>query len=223
MRAFGYTPEFGARVALPELGPGWAPGGGLLAVEFVMQRSRGALPLYSCVFNLYVDSRLDVWTPENGLSGTDVLYFADRHAFLAGERDTRLNKADHTAYWERRRAFGMSGLIATPDYVPGKRGAASSTMIQEYVRDLLPGVTYLRVTGCAFADWKDAAPGVNVWVKKRGGKDYTRGGAIDPAEFHQLPLPQTLLEKVRPWAEWSLRSGSVVLDKYPLRPREKAN
>ncbi len=214
MHTFGYTKEFAKRFALPEPEPGWEPGDGLLAVEFRVEPIAGPRGLYNCAFNLYVETKLDLAFPEAGPSGSDELYTSRLHPFLEVPKGSPgLRESDRRAYWERRRGFAQLGAFATADYVPGKRGASTSSSMRSFVRELVPGVHYVRLSSCEYARWLSKNdPTLKVWVKKSSGKDYTRIVGIDPSDFYQLALPQALITKTLPWAEWVMKHDSAVFD-----------
>jgi hypothetical protein len=204
MRAFGYTKAFAERFALPEPQPGWEPGEGLLAVEFVVRSIPGGKGFYHCDFKLYIDGRLDIAFPEPGLSGANELYTSRTHPFIARDKGEReIPVADRLAHGERQRAFGQLAAIATSDYEMGKRGALMSSPLLEFVRDLFPGVHYVQSSGCMFAFWLSRRESdLKVWVKKSSGKDYTRTADRDPNDFYHFPLPPALIAKAKPWAQW---------------------
>jgi hypothetical protein len=167
MRAFGYTKAFAERFALPPPEPGWEPGDGLLAVEFVVRPIPGGSGLYTCKFKLYIDGRLDIAFPEPGLSGANELYTSRTHPFIArGKAEREIPAADRLAHGERQRAFGQLAAIATSDYEMGKRGALTSSPLLEFVRDLFPGVHYVEASDCMFAFWLSRRESdLKVWVK----------------------------------------------------------
>lgn len=223
MRAFGYTKAFAERFALPPPEPGWEPGDGLLAVEFVVRPIPGGSGLYTCGFKLYIDGDLDIAFPEPGLSGANELYTSRTHPFIArrkGERD--VSEADRLAHGERQRAFGQLAAIATSDYEMGKRGALTSSPLLEFVRDLFPGVHYVEASDCMFAFWLSRRESdLKIWVKKSSGRDYTRTVIGDPSDFYQFPLPPALIAKARPWAEWVGKSDHWVHEKNAREQRER--
>ncbi|MFO1207213.1 MAG: hypothetical protein U1E63_16065 [Burkholderiales bacterium] len=223
MRAFGYTKEFAQRFALPEPEPGWEPRDGLLAVEFRVEPIPGPRGFYGCDFKLYIDGKLDIAFPEPGLSGSSALYGSRTHPFIArGKNEPDIPLPDRRAHGERQRAFGQLAAIATGDYVMGKRGGLISSSISEFVRDLFPGVSYVRVHDCTLAlSPSGADENFNVWIKKSGGKDYTRTAERDPSDFYQFPLPPALIAKGRPWAEWVNRSNHFVHEKDARGRRER--
>ncbi len=205
MRAFGYTKAFAERFALPPPEPGWEPGDGLLAVEFMVDPRQDADGRFVCAFKLYVDGQFAIAFPEPGPSGAVDLYTARTHAFVGSRKDgADLAAEDRRAQTQRLRPFGQLGAIATRDYEVGKSYTRTWASVTEFVRELFPGVNYVRVVApCLFAFWPAPSDGgLNVWVKKSTGKDPSRDALLSPSEFHQFPLPPALMAKARPWAEW---------------------
>jgi hypothetical protein len=204
MRAFGYTKAFAERFALPPPEPGWEPGDGLLAVEFLVRPIPGGKGLYDCEFKLYIDGRLDIGFPEPGPSGANELYTSRTHPFIArGKGEPEIPLVDRLANLDRRSAYLQLSAFATDDYEPRKRGALQSSGPFEFVRDLFPGLHYMNATNCSFATWLSRqGTGIKVWVKKSNGKDYRRDSAQDPRDFYQFSLPPALVARAKPWAEW---------------------
>lgn len=223
MRAFGYTKEFAKRFALPEPEPGWEPGEGLLAVEFRVERIPGPRAIYGCDFKLYLDSKLDIAFPEPGLSGSSELYTSRTHSFIErGKGMPDIQEADRRARFERQNAFAQIAAFATTDYVTGRRGGLISSSITEFVRELFPGVSYVRAHDCTLAlSLSRRETNFAVWVKKSSGKDYTRTTVRDPNDFYQLPLPSALIAKVRPWSEWVRQLNHSIFEAEAREPREQ--
>jgi hypothetical protein len=222
MRAFGYTKAFAERFALPPPEPGWEPGDGLLAVEFLVRPIPGESGLYNCEFKLYIDGRLDIAFPEPGPSGANELYTSRTHPFIErGKGEPEIPLADRRARIDRQTAFLQLSAFATDDYEPRTRGALQSSSPTEFVRDLFPSVHYINATNCSFASWLSRSEkGVKVWVKKSGAKDYRRGGAQDPSDFCQFPLPPGLLVDAKPWAEWVEARNHWIFERAARTQRE---
>ena len=74
MRAAVYTKEFAKRFALPNPEPGTEPSGGMQAMEFAVEPGPKHSFGYNCKLKLYLDSKLPIAYPEEGVAGSDRMF-----------------------------------------------------------------------------------------------------------------------------------------------------
>ncbi|MBW7900128.1 MAG: hypothetical protein H3C26_01505 [Rhodocyclaceae bacterium] len=201
MRVLAYSKEMAQRFGLPAPREGWETQPPLHAVEY---RAEPPLPwakVHGCAYKLYLDSQLPLAFGDSGPAGDFRLYVSAQH-FFAQDWDNPSSRDAKIALSEKVGGFGRLALVATLDYAPDTRGASTDVGVSqaEYVRELLPGLTYLKLRGsCGMMSWEKRVDTVQLWLKKANSKDYRKRLVPDPDDFIKLPLPSALYRKALSW------------------------
>ncbi len=125
MRAAVYTRDFAQRFALPDPEPGTEPSGGIQAMEFAVEDAKAKYPhkqfaTYQCTLKLYLDNKLPIAYPEEGVSGDHRRFIAPMHFFLWPDPDNKhwlkLSEKDRLHFGERQGRYTRSAALATPNY-----------------------------------------------------------------------------------------------------------
>ncbi len=206
MRVLAYSKEMAERFGLPAPREGWETQPPLHAVEYLAEPPLPWTKVHSCAYKLYLDSQLPLAFGDSGPASDFRLYLSAQH-FFARDWDNPLSRTANIALGEKVGGFGRLALVATLDYVPDAlRGAARGASIDVgvgqagYVRELLPGLTYLKLHGsCGMMSWEKRVDTVQLWLKKADGKDYRKRLVPDPNDFIKLPLPSALYREAVTW------------------------
>lgn len=201
MRVLAYSKEMAKRFGLPAPREGWETQPPLHAVEYLAESLAPKIKGHGCAYKLYLDSKLPLAFGDSGPVGGVSVYGPKQH-FFARDWGNPLSRAANIALGERVSGFGRLALVATLDYVPDTRGASTDTGVTqtEYVRELLPGLTYLKLSGgCGMMSWEKRVNTVQLWLKKAAGKDYRKRVVPDPDDFIKLSLPSALYREAVTW------------------------
>ncbi len=232
MRAVAYTKEFAKRFALPDPEPGTEPEGGLQAMEFAVEPGKFGNPRYYCKLSLYLNSQLAIAYPEEGMSGSTLMFNSHLHFFArlpeGNKRWSQWSVEDRKHFNERQTLYTNHVWLATPDY-PGyfderskKPFAATSMFYDEYHRDLFPGLAYLKIDmGCPAYSWLDKVEAIQIWIKWEGAKDYSRELRKDPADFLKFSLPMSFYKKIISPIKVASGYNSKILNEDIRQNREK--
>jgi hypothetical protein len=201
MRVLAYSKEMAKRFGLPAPREGWETQPPLHAVEYLAEPPPPWTKVPSCAYKLYLDSQLPLAFGDSGPASDSRLYVSAQH-FFARDWENPLSREANIALGEKVSGFGRLALVATLDYVPDTRGASTDAGVgqAEYVRELLPGLTYLKLSGsCGMMSWEKRVDTVQLWLKKADGKDYRKHLVPDPDDFIKLPLPSALYREAVTW------------------------
>ena len=210
MRVTAYTPEFAKRFNLPDPAEDVIPTGGIAAIDFRIRyeeifdpRTGDKLGPYRCDWRIYLDEAVSFDYPAQDRAG-HIEVFLGHILDSGGSEDNRARNERSTSYFRRIQ-------FSTGDYVPDRRGARESNAIEDYVRDLVPGIGYLRVKSCSFESWLRQQPrDIVLWLKKGGTPD-DRFRLRPPEEFHRFTLPRGLIAKAAPMAARAEDYNRVVM------------
>ena len=200
MRVTAYTPEFAKRFNLPDPAEDVIPTGGIAAIDFRIRyseifdlRTGDRLGPYRCDWRIYLDREVSFDFPEPDRAGYAPVFGHHRLMDAGGPEDNRARN-------ERSVPYARRIQFSTGDYVPDRRGARESNILEEYARDLVLGIDYLRVESCSFGDWFRRQPrDIVLWLKKGGTPD-DRFRLRPPEEFHRFTLPRGFIAKAAPMA-----------------------
>ena len=199
-----YSKEFAKRFALPDPEPTMELSAPLHALELQISPAPHLPTANQCLLNVYLDSRLPLYYPTEGPVGTAEVDFAIRHFFVHPDkgREHWLSLAieDRRHFGRIGSRFNFNSALATTNYtsVP-KQGAFLSGAHREFHRELFPGIAYLRLSiGCPFPRWLSVSRDIHLWLKRPGGKDYTRieNADISPEDFEKLLIPAGFVERM---------------------------
>lgn len=214
MRVAAYTREFAQRFGLPAPADDMIPEGGLLAVEFRIEKHELiGMHHYTCNWRLYIDDLLPVDYPHEGKAGKSNMF--NGH-FFETKRPGVLWPNEEDRIWHSRNwtSYARRIQISTSDYEPNRQGARDSATLTEFIRQLVPGVSYVETDNCDFAQWLATKPrDIVIWLKKGGTPD-DRVRLRPLEDFHRFVLPRGLLEKARPFAEQATARNKPVSKAY---------
>ena len=192
-KVHAYTKVFAKRFALPEPSIEIQPNGGLQAIEFSIEKMRGAEGSYWCVLKTYLDSSLPIAYPLNASSGSRSLIEQPEHFVFdnnaANQRWLSLSGEDRLHFGSQN-TFGRRAALASPDLDWPKKGYWGGLLYDAFYRELFAGVSYIKFGApCgAFVAGEKTGP-VQLWIERVGGKDYARIIKPDPEDFLKLDLP----------------------------------
>jgi hypothetical protein len=226
MRTVAYTSDFAKRLALPPQEAGNEPSDGVHALEFRVEPGPAWSPFYVCILSLYLDNSLPVEYPEEGLAGSDRLLASPNHFFLRGNIDDRrwssIPIEDRLHHGALQRKYNRRAALATPDYEHLKKGAYDDIAILEFHRSILPGIAYIALDVSCFTGEKLRRRSTwQIWLKKRGGRDYSQQLRIDSEDFLRFGLPGPLLNRIIELSEPPRRYNAAILDEKAPRKREQ--
>lgn len=228
MKAAVYTKAFAKRFVLPDPEPGTEPSGAIQGMEFQIRPHR-VMARYSCDLILYLDNTLPIAWPEearasvSGIPTQDTLLMsnAPRERFLA------MSENDRRHSFKRETLWNMHARIVTPDYEYQKRGGSFDATYREYNREFFPGVAYVKLdigctmTGTQLERFLQHGKGVELWLLKTGGRNYTDIGVqgVDRNDFVRLPLPRNFIERILPWIKAGQDYNKIVFEYEVKRDR----
>ncbi len=224
MCTVAYSREFAQRFGLPEPRPGWETQPPLHGIEFVVEPAPPWAKGHYCAYKLYLDSSLPLAYGNEGPTGDFRPYVAAQHFFVR-DPDNPKAKSARSVLFDKVSGYGGMAVVATPDYVYEKKGAATDAGVgqEEYVRELLPGITYLKLGGsCGMMSYERRANTMQLWLKKAGGKDYRKVVQWDPDDFIKLPpLPAGFYRQTLPWREEIGKEQSKIVKEMDRELRER--
>lgn len=97
-------------------------------------------------------------------------------------------------HWENY--YSRNIRLATLDYVPRQKGSSCSEMLVDFSSTYYQDYDYFSID--VGFETKILENGAAIWIKKKGGADYTMKGQADPDEFLKFKLPRPLIEKILP-------------------------
>jgi len=234
MRATAYTAAFAKRFGLEPPAPGTEPGNGLEALEIKVERREGRTDDPYCMkLSLYLDSRLPIKLSENGPSGSQRIVLNSYHFFGNSFKERRFEKwpeedKHHMVALESK--YNMKAFLASMDYEPHKKGALDSITYDEYHTELLPGLTYIRLTLFVEPILGKPYTDVGVFLQRTTDTDYRQRITIYPGEFLKFRLPDHILTKMKEWRammkpvnaairkEWREQREQATKKQQPVNP-----
>lgn len=210
MRALAYTKEFAKRFNLPELPGNFSPSGGLEAIEFKVEKI-DRLNTFICYWNIYINESVPFAFPGGANSGS--LRMFNGH-FFKQKPGPWPSHEDTAAYNLNSDALFRLIRFASSTYdEASKRGASHSSFLDEFVRNLVPGLSYLKTSGCSFSSWyQRGQKEIFIWLKIEGRPDY-RVRFNPPGDFYKLAIPDGLLSQIMPWASWANEINPLIWEK----------
>lgn len=211
MRITAYTKAFAERFGLPAPKPGTEPSGGLEAIEFAIEKGPAWAPLYYCNYYLYVDSTLPIKFPEEGGAG-NVYMLVNKTHFFGRSHEQWLK----WSLQDRRHSTGLDGKynrktnLASMDYIPNKQGAIDSLLYVEYHKNLLPGLSYIKLDGSPPMMIDNPRKNIGIWLQKESKTDYRSQVHVDSGDFLKFPIPEQIFEKVREWGLKAREANTVI-------------
>lgn len=187
IKVHAYTKALAKRFALPEPSMEIEPNGGLQAIEFSMEKTRGAEGFYWCVLKAYLDSNLPIAYPLNGNSGSRSLVELPEHFVfdnnVANQRWLSLSVEDRL-HFGGQNTFGRRAAIV-------RLGSYWRDLLYDmFYRELFAGVSYIKFGEPCSTDVAGEGGGsAQLWIERFGGKDYGRIVRADPEDFLKLNLP----------------------------------
>lgn len=212
MRITAYTKAFAERFGLPAPKPGTEPSGGLEAIEFSIEKAAPWAPLYFCNFQFYVDSALQVKFPEEGRAGEKRMLTRGTHFFgRTHEQWMRWALEDRKYSSNLQGNYDRKANMASMDYIPNKQGAITDLSYKEFHKDILPGLTYIKLD-CPPPSMIIDRPrkNIGIWLQKESEIDYRSQIHVDPGDFLKFPLPNQILEKVREWGVRAREANKII-------------
>lgn len=199
-----YSKDFAKRFALPEPEPGMELSGPLQALEFRVEPSRySAVPGANlCLLSVYVDASVPLHFPTEGPSGSETVGLAQRHFFVhpnkGREHWLRLALEDRRHFGSIQSRYNNNAAVATMDFSwSPQRGSLESVEHREFHRELFPSLAYVQLNlGCPFPRWLGVPRQIHLWLKRLGGKDYSRIVRMDPVDFEKFDIPALFVEKM---------------------------
>lgn len=233
MKAAVYTKAFAKRFVLPDPEPGTEPSGAIQGMEFSMEEippgSVYARPLYACDLILYLDNTLPIAWPEEGRAGAQRIMSIHPQLFshMNRERFLAMSVEDRRHSFKRETLWNMRARIVTSDFEYRKRGGSFDATYREYDREFFPGVAYVKLdigctmTGTQLERFLQYGKGVELWLLKTGGRNYTDIGVqgVDRNDFVRLPLPRNFIERILPWIKAGRDYNKIVLMEETQRNR----
>lgn len=211
MRIVAYTKAFAERFGLPAPKPGTEPSGGLQAIEFAIEKGPAWAPLYYCNYYLYVDNSLPIKFPEEGRVGSLNMLVGKTHFFgRTHEKWMKWSLQDRRYSSELDGKYNRKANLASMDYIPHKQGATDSLLYVEYHKDLLPGVSYIKLDAPPPMMIDRPRKNIGIWLQKESKTDYRNRIDADPNDFLKFPLPDQIFEKVREWAIRARGANNVI-------------
>lgn len=224
MKVTAYTKAFAKRFGLPDPKPGFELKGDLQAIEFSLEKGEFA-PFYYVVFKLYMPQSLPIAYPEEGVAGRKHILNRGTHFFGGSpennEQWLRWTVEDRTMFNTKQGRYNRKSYIASMDYLPKKRGLLSDITYEEYHKELIPGLAYIKLyTATPMFPNENAHWPLAIWLERQNGKDYERLPQLDPADFLKFELPKPFFKEVRKLVETAEENNKVVREEIYKRRRE---
>lgn len=221
MRITAYTKAFAERFGLPAPKPGTEPSGGLQAIEFAIEKGPAWTFFYYCNYYLYVDSTLPIKYPEGGGAGSFNMLVNKNHFFgRTQEQWLRWPKNDRLDFNNKQGEYNRKTNLASMDYIPQKQGAIDDLWYAEYHKNLLPGLSYIKLKGSPPMMIDRPKKNIGIWLQKESKTDYRSQVHVDPGDFLKFPIPEQIFEKVREWGLKAREANTVI---SPTLKEKQAN
>lgn len=204
MRAVIYTAQFAQRFALPTPPSGSEPVDGIQAMEFSIETASNAPGWHMCKLAVFLDSKISVAYPEGDFGVRNLPSRPSRLMTPTKEQWEKWSIADKKQFHLRSAKYRRSARLATPNYVWQQSGWSTDVVYDEYDRNLFTGLAYIKIDlGCPNVRQVRRLDAVQLWLKREGGKDYSKMLKTDPDDFLKFSIPRTFLDIVLPWWEFA--------------------
>ena len=205
MRIVAYTKTFAKRFGLPVSPKGYElqEGGGVEAMEFIVEKGPAYLPVYHCNLKVYLEDKLPIIYPgDNRVGAYDILISVNHFFGSNKERWARWPEGDKKHFVQLSQAYTMTTFLTSADYSFRKKGFSTSCKIEEYYRNIIPGVSYLKIDMGSFplpSESQLTGP-MQLWLKRTGGTDYSKQLMPNPKpeDFFRFDLPALFYQQMRP-------------------------
>lgn len=222
MRATAYTKAFAQRFGLEPPAPGTEPSNGLEAMELRVERLREWSNFYSFALYLYLDSRLPVKLPESGMAGNKRMLLSPYHFFAQPHAQWMKWSVEDRRYSSKLDGnYNMKAFLATMDYVPDKKGAIDSIQYDEFHKELLPGITYIRLDVLSPLILNKPYTNVGIFLQQSTETEYRNKIYIEPGEFLKFKIPDHLYARMKEWNMKMEPVNSKVM--HEIREKKKIN
>lgn len=205
-RFVAYTSSFANRFKLPPIRPQPELGTGLEAIEIGFG-PRVNSEWLGCYMAIYVATSA-ISNSEFGMEVSAEALEPRRHFFLDTRPDGKdpralMSAPDAQHLLDRQSLYFMAAVLTTSDYnEAAKSGGRDSMALNEFVRDLFPGLTYIRTRGCVSTSLIKRGKGVKFGIRRKGAPNYSRvPGPWREEHFDHFAFPTTLLEAALPSLE----------------------
>ena len=93
----------------------------------------------------------------------------------------------------------MKAFLATMNYIPDKKGAIDSIDYVEFHKDLLPGLTYIKLQVTMDLLLENTRKDVGIFLQRSTETDYRGQISIEPGDFLKFRIPDHVYAKLREW------------------------
>lgn len=217
-RFVAYSATFAQRFKLPAHKSEPQLGSGLEAVEIGIDERPGP-NIVGCYVAMYLTSTVPV-SDELGTEASAYLLEIGRHFFLHPRPDGSdarqlMGLEDATHLLNRQAKYFRQMGFTTSDYVPDKAGGRTSGSIAEEVRELFPGINYIRTRGCMPTSMIAHGKGVDIGIRRKGAPNYAQiAGPWRDEHFTRISLPLTLLQAAMPTLQAYEKYIQEVVDEH---------
>ncbi len=118
----------------------------------------------------------------------------------------------------------MKAFLATMNYIPDKNGAIDSIVYVEFHKDLLPGLTYIKLEVTQDLLLKNTRKDVGIFLQRSTETDYRGRITIEPGDFLKFRIPDHVYVKLREWGHKVDIVNEAINDERRRKEKEaKAN
>lgn len=210
-----YSKEFAERFGYPsdniaKLDPG------MQALEFRMHTNGGFV---ECHLNALLDNTLGLDLPEHDYVSRfeqhgDMVRFPqkldsykDKEGWYKESPEDKEFRMSVTQ--EKWHYYSRNTRLASYDYAQGKQGTwAASQMLEGYSSKYIKDLDYISVNiGCVLQTHDQfLLENASLWMKKKGGDDYSVKQGTDPAQFAKFHIPVSFRQKAAEAMETYLKT-----------------
>lgn len=188
---------------------------GMQALEFRMMSRGGSV---DCFLNALLDNNLNLDLPEQDYTARfnrnggmmrfpkQIDAFKDPQGFMGyrenlEDKEFRMNVRQYKLdYYSRNIRLASYDYAPDPNgnFPPAKSGAwSSSYVLESYTGKYYKDLDYISISiTCTEQPRKQLErDDASLWIKKKGGDDYTRGGFDKPEQFVKFRLPHVFAKK----------------------------
>lgn len=200
-----YSKEFAERFGYPEKNIAELDSG-MQALEFRMRTEGGFV---HCYLNTLLDNTLDLDLPEQDYQSRferhgDMMRFPKKldsykdekgwYKELQEDKEFRMNMTQDKWHY-----YSRNTRLASYDYAPGKKEVwASSYFFESYTNKYIKGLDYVSISiSCGAQPYQELQrKDVSLWLKKKGGDDYSMRSGTKPDQFLKFRLPESFTKPV---------------------------
>lgn len=210
-----YSKEFAVRFGYPEdniaeLDPG------MQALEFRMKSEGGFI---RCYLNTLLNNTLGIDLPEHDYQNrferhADMMRFPKKMDSYKDEegwykerpedKEFRINVTQDKWHYYSRNIY-----LASYDYAPGKQGTwSTSQQLESFSNKYIKDLDYISVSiGCvALTHDELLRDDPSLWLKKKGGDDYSLKTGVNPEQFVKFRIPKKFAKQAAETMEPYLKS-----------------